>query len=122
MTHREVAAMSPLQNLTSWNLEIGEQDNSAGKHFQMICQKVNNMIQPSQNFQFVLGDFMEMMELLNADLKHLFILNIRGLNIQLKRMRLFVSAVAYVGKEGLHKEAIYEVGLQCATKNCLLLL
>src|SRR6218665_3028203 len=28
----------------------------------MICKKVNNMIQPSQNFQFILGDFMEMMK------------------------------------------------------------
>jgi len=35
-------------------MERGEQDNPNGKHFQMICQKVNNMIQPSQNFQFTL--------------------------------------------------------------------
>src|SRR6218665_872469 len=100
MKHSEVAAMSPLQNLTSWK----EVNNTIthGKHFQMVCQKVNKMIQPSQNFQFILGDFMEMMKLLNADLKHLFILNIRRLNIQLKRMRLFVSAVASGGEDGLH--------------------
>ena len=34
-------------------MERGEQDNPHGKLFQMICQKVNNMIQPSQNFQFI---------------------------------------------------------------------
>src|SRR6218665_62864 len=92
MKHREVAAMSKLQKWTSWK-EVNK-TITHGKHIQMICKKVNNMIQPSQNFQFILGDFMEMMKLLNADFKHLFILNIRGLNIQLKMMRLFVYAVA----------------------------
>ena len=58
MKHRKVAAMSKLQNLTSW--KGMKKTITHGKHFQMICQKVNNMIQPSQNFQFILGDFMEM--------------------------------------------------------------
>src|SRR6218665_4190164 len=91
----------------------------------MICQKVNNMIQPTQNFQFILGDLMEMIKLQNADFKHPFILNIRGLNIQLKRMCLFVSAVSFHswGKRSSPffllsyetKETIYEV--QWATKD-----
>jgi len=45
MKHREVAAMSTLQNLTLWK-EVNK-TITHGKHFQMICQKVNNMIQPS---------------------------------------------------------------------------
>src|SRR6218665_2268898 len=41
-------------------MKRGEQGTiTHGKRFQMICQKVNNMIQPSQNFQFFLGDFLE---------------------------------------------------------------
>jgi len=45
-------------------MERGEQDNNAWQtYFQMVCQKVNNITQPSQNFQFILGDFMEMMKL-----------------------------------------------------------
>jgi len=68
-------------------LESGEQDNNACQTLpDDLSKKVNKMIQPSQNFQFILGDIMEMIKLLNADFKHLFILNIRGLNIQLKRM------------------------------------
>src|SRR6218665_1949904 len=54
---------------SSINFETSEFDflerktKTNGNHFQMICQKVNNMIQPNQNFQFILGDFMEMMKL-----------------------------------------------------------
>src|SRR6218665_3026001 len=55
MKHREVAAMSKLQNLTLWK-EVNKKITH-GKQFQMICQKVNNMIQPSQNFQFIVDDF-----------------------------------------------------------------
>src|SRR6218665_2492491 len=78
MKHREVAAMSKLKNFTSWK-EVNK-TITHGKHFHIICQKLNNMIQPSQNLRFILGDFMKMMKLLNADFKHLSILNIRGLN------------------------------------------
>src|SRR6218665_3298860 len=54
MKNREVAAMSKLQNnyLTLWK-EVNK-TITHGKHFQMICQKVHTMIQPSQNFQFIL--------------------------------------------------------------------
>jgi len=76
MKHREVAAMSELQNLTLWK-EVNK-TIMHGKHFQMICSKVNNMIKPSQNFQFILGVFMKMIKLLYADFKHLSILNIRA--------------------------------------------
>src|SRR6218665_626637 len=37
MKHREVAAMSKLQNFTSWK-EVNK-TITHGKHFQMICQK-----------------------------------------------------------------------------------
>src|SRR6218665_1653056 len=49
---RSIAAMSKLQNLTLWK-EVNK-TITHGKHFQMICQKVYTMIQPSQNFQFIL--------------------------------------------------------------------
>src|SRR6218665_1585964 len=49
--------MWKLQNLTLWK-EVNKTIKH-GKHFQMICQRVNNMIQPRQNFQFILGDDLE---------------------------------------------------------------
>jgi len=39
-----------------------EQDNNAWQTPPDDFQKVNSMIQPSQNFQFILGDFMEMIK------------------------------------------------------------
>ena len=83
-------------------LEIGEQDNNACQTFPDNLSKSEQHDPTQSKLQFIFGDFMEMMKLLNADLKHVFILNIRGLNIQLKRMRLFVSVVASGREEGLH--------------------
>src|SRR6218665_3545002 len=57
MKHHKVSATWKLQNLTLWK-EVNKTIKH-GKHFQMICQRVNNMIQPRQNFQFILGDDLE---------------------------------------------------------------
>jgi len=44
-------------------MERDEQDNNAWKTLPDDFKTVNNMIQPSQNFQFILGDLMEMIKL-----------------------------------------------------------
>jgi len=54
--------MSKLQYLTL-TMERDEQVNNAWQTLPDDFQKVNNMIEPSQNFQFILGDFMEMLKL-----------------------------------------------------------
>ena len=96
MKHREVAAMSKLQNLTLW--KEANKTISMANISRWFVKKwtIESMIQPCQNFQFIFCRFYGDDKTLKADLKHPFrpILNIRGLNIQLKRMRLFVSAVA----------------------------
>jgi len=46
-------------------MKRGEQGTiTHGKRFQMICQKVNNMINPAKTFSlsFILGDFLEMIK------------------------------------------------------------
>src|SRR6218665_2918229 len=68
-------------------MERGEQDNPYGKHFQMICQEVNNMIQLSQIIQFIIFRFYGDDKTLKGRFQTSFysglssILNIRGLNI-----------------------------------------
>jgi len=44
-------------------MERDKQDNNAWQTLPDNFQTENNMIQPSQNFQFILGDLMEMLKL-----------------------------------------------------------
>src|SRR6218665_458658 len=100
MKHREVAAMSKLQNLTLWK-EVNKKITH-GKQFQMICQKVNNMIQPSQNFQFIVDDFYGYIKTLKCRFQTPFHSKYPWIEYSVKEDAPFVSAVASGGKEGLH--------------------
>src|SRR6218665_871459 len=98
MKRRKVAAMSKLHNLTLWK-ERGEQDNNAWQTFPADLSKseqhdIGPITQPK--LSVYLWRFYGDDKTLKANFKHLFILNIRGLNIQLKRMRLLVSAVSFL--------------------------
>src|SRR6218665_2458578 len=88
--------MSKLQNLTLW-IEVNK-TITHGKRFQMICQKSvgHDITQPKLSaypWRFYGDD-----KTLKRRIQTFFILNIRGLNIQLKRMRLLVSVVSFLSR------------------------
>jgi len=83
-------------------LERGEQDNNAWQTFpdDLSKSEQHDPTQPKLSvypWRFYGGD-----KTIKRRFQTSFYSEYRGLNIQLKRMRLFVSAVASGGKEGLH--------------------
>src|SRR6218665_1925796 len=86
--------MWKLQNLTLWK-EVNKTIKH-GKHFQMICQRVNNMIQPRQNFQFILGDDLE------GRFQTYFYSEYPWIEYSVKEDALFGHAGASGEKEGLN--------------------
>src|SRR6218665_2024664 len=100
MKRCEAAAMSKLHNLTLWK-ERGEQDNNAWQTFpessipdDLSKSEQHDITQPKLSvypWRFYGDD-----KTLKRRFQEFFILNIRGLNIQLKTMRLLVSAVSFL--------------------------
>src|SRR6218665_323969 len=82
-------------------MERGEQDNDAWQTFpdDLSKREQHGPIQPK--LVFYLWRFYGGHKIIKRQFQTFCILNIRGLNIQLKRMRLLVSAVSSGGKEGL---------------------